>query len=63
MGAAHRERLSPEEVPEIVSLEFNAQPGCLRSIPLRDRRHSVAATTINNLNYTSQLARPWEAGE
>jgi hypothetical protein len=58
MGAAHRERFSPEEAPEIVSLEFNAEPGCPQPIPLRDRRHSVAATKLDNLNYPSQLARP-----
>jgi hypothetical protein len=63
MGAAHRERFSPEEAPEIVFLESCKEPGCPRPIPLRDRRRSVAATKIDNLNYPSQLARPWEAGE
>jgi hypothetical protein len=58
MGAAHRERFSPEEAPEIVSLEFNAKPGCPRPIPLRDRRRSVASAKIDNLTDPSQLARP-----
>jgi hypothetical protein len=58
MGAAHREQFSPEEAPEIVFLEFSTEPGCPRPIPLRDRRHSVAATKIDNLKDPSQLARP-----